>query len=338
VHIPPDVFWPTAFFGLAYPFSLIINFIFLLLWLFRWKRIVFLPLIVILAGFQQAINTFPKFRSGEQNVVNPSGEILKVMSYNVRAFNIYEWLNDPNTNKGIFNFIRSEHPDIICLQEFYTHEKSGFTAGRYKQLFGETPYHHIEYSFKSTKNTGFGIATFSKYPILNRGVIPFENSANLAIYTDILFHDDTIRIINLHLQSVNLKSNNYAFLDSLKIRYDDQQLKEFQDLSVKLKAAYVKRAEQAAKVSRIAGNSPHPVILCGDLNDTPVSYAYRKTRGKLRDAWVEAGSGLGNTYLGRFSFRIDYIFYDESLKAMEFERVKTRLSDHYPVMAKLLVP
>ena len=260
------------------------------------------------------------------------------MSYNVRAFNIYNWLTDPNTNKGIFNFIRSEHPDIICLQEFFTHEKSRLNPSRYYKLFEETPYQHVEYSYKNSSNTGFGIATFSKYRIIEKGSISFEKSANLAIFSDILFHNDTLRIVNVHLQSVNLKANNYAFLDSLKLRYDEQNFKEFQDLSLKLKAAFIKRSKQAELVSEIIKRSPHPVIICGDLNDTPVSYSYREIKGGLKDAWTEAGTGFGNTYLGKFPFRIDYIFYDKKLKAIDYERVKTRLSDHYPVMAKILVP
>jgi endonuclease/exonuclease/phosphatase family metal-dependent hydrolase len=213
--------------------------------------------------------------------------------------------------------------------------QSEFSNERFKKLFGETPYSHFEYSYRNKSERGIGLATFSRYPIVKKGTLKFENTANESMYTDIVVEGDTIRIINNHLQSVQLRANNYAFLDSLKIRYNDQNIRELHDLSSRLKQAFIKRAEQAKKVSLTIKNSPHPVIVCGDFNDTPVSYSYHKIRGKLKDAWVETGKGWGNTYSGRLPFRIDYIFYDSYFKSLEFERVKTQLSDHYPILTVL---
>jgi exonuclease III len=118
---------------------------------------------VILIGYKHINNYLPLFNRTVLNAPGNENPIeLKILSYNVRAFNLYDWLNDPNTNKGIFNFIRSEHPDVICLQEFYTSKESDFHPDKVSKLFGETPFQHIHYSFSSGKNTGYGIATFSK--------------------------------------------------------------------------------------------------------------------------------------------------------------------------------
>ncbi len=285
-------------------------------------------------GINHINNTLPNFFKGKPELENKNKPDLKILSYNVRAFNIYEWMTDPNTNKGIFNFIRSEHPDVVCIQEFFTSNKTEFSPRRYSRVFGETPYSHIEFAKRENPNTGFGIATFSKYPVVNRGTI-FKYGGNQGMYTDILFGNDTIRIINCHLQSLNLKLRNYKFLDSLRIRYDEQQIREFQDLSLRIKTAFEKRAGQADKISEAIKKSPHPVVLCGDFNDTPVSYAYQKIKGSMLDAWEVAGRGRGNTYRGRFSFRIDYILYEPYFTATDFERVKTQLSDHYPIMTIL---
>ncbi len=334
VHISPAHFWPLAFFGLAYPFLLIINIFFLLLWLIKWKRAIFIPVFALLLGITHIKNSAPNIFRKKVEFETEKDRELKVLSYNVRAFNIYEWMNDPNTNKGIFNFIRSEHPDVICLQEFFTSSRAEFSTRKYDGLFGETPYKYIEYSKSNKDNTGFGLATFSRYPIVNQGVV-FKQGGNQSIYTDILFNEDTMRIFNCHLQSVNLRLHNYEFLDSLRLPYDEQQVRELQDLSIKLKHAYIKRAEQAKKLSAEIKNSPHPVVLCGDFNDTPVSFSYRRIKGKMKDAWQMAGRGFGNTYLGRLPLRIDYIFYDNSFSAVDFERVRTQLSDHYPIIAIL---
>ncbi len=333
--ISPEKIWPLAFFGLAFPYLVAANILLLIYWTLRWKKIAFLSLIVLLAGAAYINDYFPVFVKKNKGSEIPSENNIKILSYNVRAFNIYEWLADPNTNKGIFNFIRSEHPDVICIQEFYTNNKSTLNPQNIDKLFGETPYHHIRYSISTGKNTGYGNATFSRFPIVGRGVIAFDRSRNMAIYTDIAFNNDTIRIYNNHLQSVNFHSNNYRFIDSLSLRYNEKQLRELQDISSKLKLAYIKRANQADKVSASIHHSPHPVIVCGDFNDTPVSYAYHTIRKGLDDAFIRTGSGLGNTYLGRPSFRIDYILYSDEFKAIDFEKVEAKLSDHFPIMSTL---
>jgi endonuclease/exonuclease/phosphatase family metal-dependent hydrolase len=324
-----------AFFGLAYPYFLITNLILLIYWTIRWKRTAFISGIVLIAGMGYLNDYFPVFVKKNKENNTPGGQELKILSYNVRAFNIYEWMSDPNTNKGIFNFIRSEHPDVICIQEYYSGNKSTLRPENINRIFGETPFHHVHYTIKTGNNTGYGIATFSRYPIVGRGVISFNKTNNIAIYTDIAAFGDTIRIYNNHLQSVNFRSSNYRFIDSLRLRYDERQLRELHDISLKLKLAYIKRAQQAAKVAASISHSPHPVIVCGDFNDTPVSYTYHTMSRGLNDAFVHAGHGTGNTYLGRLSFRIDYILYSDEFKAIDFEKVEARLSDHYPILSVL---
>jgi endonuclease/exonuclease/phosphatase family metal-dependent hydrolase len=334
--ISPAKIWWLAFYGLAYPYLLIINLVFFVFWLFKLKKAVLISVLAILLGLPQMNNYIPVFGKNKKRESAKDNSLeIKVLSYNVRAFNIYEWLNDPNTKKGIFNFVRSEHPDIICMQEFFTNANSNLDPERIKQIFLETPYQHISYTLKTGNGTGYGIATFSKYPIVNQGAIRFENSTNQTIFTDIVIDRDTIRVYNNHLQSVNFRSNNYSFIDSLSLKYDEKQLREFQDISSKLKRAFIKRAEQASLVSVQIKNSPYPVIVCGDFNDTPVSYTYYKMKKGLYDAFVEAGEGIGSTYFGRMSFRIDYILYSDDFKAIDFEKVETKLSDHYPIMSTL---
>lgn len=332
-HISPAVFWPFAFFGLSFPYLLAVNILFLFYWIFLWKKWVLIPLIVIILGFNHIKYTLPVFRS-KTETSQKKGNDLKVLSYNVRAFNLYDWLNDPNTNKGILNFIRSEHPDVICLQEFYSGRVLEQPSINYIRLFGEHPYKHIEYTSKE-KHSGHGIATLSKYPIVRKGVIPFKNSRNVTIYTDILFKGDTIRIYNNHLQSVRFREQNYRMLDSLKIGRNHPEMEEIKDISSKIKNAYIQRADQTDLVKAHLKNSPYPVIICGDFNDTPVSYTYNKLRKGMNDAFIKAGKGRGNTYNGKPPLRIDYILYSSEFEAISFEKVEAVLSDHFPIIAVL---
>jgi len=334
-YISPAKIWVFAFFGLAYPYILIINALFMFVWILRLKKEFLLSFIIILIGINH-LNNFIPLRLGKDSkkgYVNESSRQLKILSYNVRLFNIYEWLSDPDTNQDIFNFIRSERPDIICLQEFYSSTKSEYQPEKIKKFFSDTPYNTIHYSFKNGKNSGYGIATFSRYPIVNQGTISFPKTTNEAIFTDVVIGNDTFRIYNNHLQSIQLQRRNYNFLDTLRLRYDDEQLKEIRDISSRLKTAYILRSAQVNAISKHISSSPYPVIVCGDFNDTPVSYSYRKMRKGLKDAFISAGQGVGSTYQGIFPyFRIDYIFHDKHFKPVLFEKVEAKLSDHYPII------
>jgi endonuclease/exonuclease/phosphatase family metal-dependent hydrolase len=334
-YISPAKIWVLAFFGLAYPYILVINLLFMLIWIIWFKKEFLLSFLLILIGINHFDNFLP-LRLGKTNTkryIKENPEPFKILSYNVRLFNIYEWISDPGTNQEILNFINSERPEIICLQEFYTSTKNDYQPEKIKKFFSETPYNYIHYSFKNGINSGYGIATFSRYPIINQGIISFPKTTNEAIFTDIVIKNDTIRIYNNHLQSIQLQRRNYSFLDTIKLRYDDEQLKEIMDISSRLKTAYIKRSAQVEAISAHIKMSPFPVIVCGDFNDTPVSYSYRKMRKGLKDAFISAGQGTGSTYQGIFPyFRIDYIFHDKHFKPLLFEKVEAKLSDHYPII------
>jgi endonuclease/exonuclease/phosphatase family metal-dependent hydrolase len=333
--ISPAKIWILAFFGLAYPYILLVNIVFMIIWIIRFKKEFLISFIAILLGLNH-LNAIIPLRLGKTNTkgfIKENPLQIKVLSYNVRLFNIYEWLSDPGTNQNILNFIRSEHPDIICLQEYYTSSKKDFRPERIKKFFSETPYSYIHYSFKNGNNSGYGIATYSRYPIIKQGTINFPKTTNEAIFTDIVIGGDTVRIYNNHLQSVQLQRRNYNFLDTLRLRYDEEQIKEIKDISLRLKTAYIKRSAQVDAISTHIKTSAFPVIVCGDFNDTPVSYSYRKMRRGLKDAFISSGQGTGSTYQGIFPyFRIDYIFHDKHFKPLLFEKVESHLSDHYPIL------
>ncbi len=332
--ISPAIFWPLAFFGLIFPYLLLFNFFFLIFWLIKWNKLIFISLFTILIGFNHIFHVAPSLRL-KRNLIEKKGEDLKILSYNVRAFNLFDWINDPNTDRGIFNFIRSENPDVICLQEFYFKANSSSTDAKHPLFFKDIPYQHVRYIAQDEKNTGFGIATFSRYPIVKTGTVHFENTTNLSIYTDIQVHDDTIRIYNNHLQSLRFRKNNYRFLEKAGRGESEKNIEEIRDISSRLKDAYIKRAKQTDKIKALMNHSPYPIIVCGDFNDTPVSYTYSKMQRGLEDAFLKAGKGKGDTYMGKVSVRIDYILYSKEFEAIDFEKVEANLSDHYPIISVL---
>ncbi len=338
VFISPRHFWPLAIFGLLYPYLVLLNVVFVIFWAVALKKKFILSLVVVLLGgpfLFRNIQFLKTFRSKQTHT--EESHSFKVMSFNVRLFNLYKWIKVDNAGTEISRYISAESPDIICFQEFYTREKGSLTEKNLMKNLTPAKFKHVKYTLRKPGVSNFGIATFSRYPIVNRGEISFSNTFNQCIYSDVKIGADTIRVYNLHLQSYRLRKENYEFLDSLKFAYNARQVKGFKNFTYRIKTAYIKRSIQADAVAAHISKSPHPVIICGDFNDSPVSYAYQKISANLKDAFMESGSGTGSTYLGRLpSYRIDYILHSPAFNAFDYSIPKVGLSDHHPVVCKMI--
>jgi len=343
-HLSPEKIWLPAFIGLAYPYILLVNVFFLLGWIILKRKELLISLLAIILGWGTltdylSLRPFRFIKKGHYvNMVREQRNAdhqLKLISFNVHGFDDYLRGDNPSARAEILSFIQDEDPDVLCIQEFHSSDRGGYRERDVYDKFDHLPNRHISYP-ASAQNWGYGIATFSHYPIIQTGSVPLEYRYSLCIYSDILIDQDTFRVYNCHLQSINLDSEQYQILDSLKFRYDNQQIEEIKDISFRLRNAFIKRAAQADIIAAHLSSCPHPVIICGDFNDTPVSYTYRTIKDGLQDAFSVGGWGLGRTYNGEFpSFRIDYILHSESIEAMFFSREKVKLSDHFPIIGYL---
>jgi endonuclease/exonuclease/phosphatase family metal-dependent hydrolase len=329
-YISPETAWIFAFFGLAYPYILLVNLCFVLFWIFFRKWYFLLSLVFILAGWG-SLKKLLQLRSKKEKM-EVTGNTFRIISYNVRLFNYYLWEKDTALWPKMMEYLHNESPAVICFQEFMTLPGGNIPLSRIKQELKELPYSHVNYTHRVPGRMNFGLATFSKFPIIHKGNIKYENSLNGIIYSDMVIGTDTVRVYNCHLQSVKLKQDYNQVLDSLIFNYDQRHLKEVKAISVRLRDAYIQRAYQAEMLSRHIKTSPYPVIVCGDFNDTPFSYCYYRLSRGLRDAFVASGSGTGNTYRQNIApIRIDYILYSPSMRAYHYFSKKTDWSDHYPV-------
>jgi endonuclease/exonuclease/phosphatase family metal-dependent hydrolase len=178
------------------------------------------------------------------------------------------------------------------------------------------------------------ISTRSRHPIIRHGELRDDARRGFALWTDIRLDADTIRFINVHLQSVRL-AQEIDILDS-KLEpglYKDPEFRrDAKSLLRKLKRAFVARSHQSRELSDFIEASPYPVVISGDLNDTPASYTYRILNRSLSDAFRKSGNGAANTYSGRFpSFRIDYMMNSPVIKSYRYNIHRIRASDHYPL-------
>ncbi len=307
VYIPPGTLGRLAGYSLFIPVLIVLNFIVLLYWLFKMKRYFWLTFVVLAIGYSYIKRTY-KIHS--KKVIK--SEDVKLMSYNVRMFNKYEWSKQDSVPQKITDFVAQKSPEILCLQEF-TLDKRAFMDYRYK----------FEKLSKGTK-TGMGQAIYSKFPIVNKGSFDFKDSANNVLFADIAIDADTVRVYNLHLQSIRL---------NLKKQYFGE--KDAEHLSMKIGKVFQLQQGQVEQVLEHQSGSPYPVIIMGDFNNTAFSWIYRKLLKGKRDAFVSAGGGFSPTYQYTLPLRIDFIMVDKKFKINHFRTYDVPFSDHYPSMARI---
>jgi len=333
-HISPNILPELSFLGLAYPILIWATAGFSFLWLFtRFKYFLF-NVMIFLLGF----NHFTDYLAYNNSTSIHSTNSLKLLSYNVRIFNVYNKENKFKTRDNILNFVKKEDADIYCFQEFY-HQQSPSKFKTRDTLLSilKTKNYHERYTHELTGKRFFGLATFTSFPILYKGGISFENDIkNYCIYTDILKGRDTIRVFNAHIGSIRLTQNDKNIFDHIKSETIDENEKQIKGIVGRLKIAFVKRAVQIEKIMAEVKKSPYPTILCGDFNDTPVSYCYKQITNQLNDAFKQTGNGTGKTYIGKIpSNRIDYIFHSDNIIPYEFKVHDVDFSDHKPISSYL---
>ena len=328
IYINPSKFWPAPFLGLMYPYILLINIIFVFYWAFSWNKYILISLFVIILGWKH-IKTNYRYKSSKKTELVKNG--LKILSYNIQMKDLSKNYLKDEDKSNIIKLIENESPDVICFQEmFCTYGKPIIVPVPLQKEF-RLENCNIQ---RGNKYTNYGIGILSKYKSIDKGTIRFNNSTNFCMYNDIVVNGDTVRIYNAHLQSVGFMQHDFVMIDSLAEINNNNRLRHAQNISHKLKDAYIKRSEQVNILEKHIKNCRYKVIVCGDFNDTPVSYTYNVMQNILKDAYKEAGNGSGNTYIGKIpSYRIDYIFYDERIETAVFRRPKIKSSDHFPVTA-----
>jgi endonuclease/exonuclease/phosphatase family metal-dependent hydrolase len=323
--VSPEKIWWFTFFGLFYNHILVINLIFIVLWLFtKKKKRVFISLLPVLVGFNMIGRSFQLFAGKSPETENK----IKIATYNVAFFH-----GRNNHEVNLFDFFKNSEVDIICMQEFAAQQDS-------IAKWLDKPYFHIEQPGKWAQ----GIATYSKYPVIGNRLVYHDSTLNAAMYSDIVIRADTVRVFNIHLRTSGLRAAYDGFrrrkegkqlFDALKEEYRHTSIEETgSEIALNVAA----RSKQADQIAQYIAASPYPVIICGDFNDTPASYPYQKIRGGNKDAFVESGKGRGVTYNIRtlLAQRIDFILHSPAYRAFNFEVPHVLYSDHYPVMCDLI--
>lgn len=317
--------------GYVYPILLLVNAAFCIMWLFwRWKN-VFLPLAVIVAGWDYVPRLI-----GTSSCREADGQSLKLISCNVKMFR-HKAADDKafiqENIDSLLALVRRENPDIVCLQEYVSLKKTHSSVHRMlKDSLG------FRYHTCSFENEGYlgGNAVYSKKPITRSGrLFPLEEENYSPAFADIRFGKGSLRLINVHLTSYQLAEEEKHDVAAIaKGRMPDKQT--LRGVVSKLLSANRKRAAETDRLTAILRENDKNCILVGDMNSTPYSYTYRELAKLMKDSFRGAGRGLGGTYNGPLpSFRIDYVFHSEGLRTLCHRVGDCDFSDHRPVIVQL---
>lgn len=313
--------------GLVFPVFLLLNFCFLVFWIcFKWRGV-----IIPVAGF--LLCYFPMRTYIPFNVSSdaPTGSI-KVLSYNVWCFAGGE--RNADGKNPILEYIREQNADIVCLQEA--------NAGELGKARLDAVMDSI-YQYKDTAMSSPGgdcIALYSKFPILSRERIHYKSKGNLSMAYGVKIGNDTVLVVNNHLETTGLSNEERSqFKTMLKGEMKSKSAEHTSKLLVeKLGEASVKRAPEAEAVERyLSMHEGRSIILCGDFNDSPISYVHRVIAKNLIDCYVESGNGPGISYHhSGFYVRIDNIMCSEDWRPYNCKvDDKIKDSDHYPISCLL---
>ena len=306
-YISPKTIPAVAVFSLFVPLLVVLNFSFFIYWLLKIHKNALLSLLVLIIG---SFTSPPLLKFSNKEIILNND--LKVMSYNVRLFNHYKHLDDVTSEQKIYKFINKEDPDIIAIQEFY----------QSKLLNILLPNKYIK---TKVKNDKFGLAIYSKYPIIKAGSLNFKNSANNTIYVDIVKKKDTIRVYNVHLESlkVNPEKENFGEKDSER-------------LFKRLANGFKKQVNQTELILQHENSWKGKKVICGDFNNTAYSWVYQKLSKNKKDAFLEAGIGIGKSFRYIYPMRIDFILIDKNATVNQYKTYNDiKLSDHYPIMSRI---
>ena len=309
--LAPKLFPFLSVVTLVLPSLLLVNILFLFYWLLQFKKQVLLSFLVLISGIT-FLTKFYKFSGRE---FEKEEEDFVLMTYNVRLFNLFEWIPDADVPEKIKEFIDLQDPDVLCLQEYSKNTKLTFPQYKYKFVTSHG------------KKIKTGQAIYSKFRIIDNGEINLPNSNNNVVYVDLLKGRDTIRVYSMHLQSVNISPDIHEKIDEAKSK----------KILNRLSKAFREQQLQSELIQSHMGDASYSKIICGDMNNSAFSYVYRNIRGDLKDAFVEAGKGFGATYdFPYYPARIDYVFVDARMEVRSFKTHSNFInSDHYPIVTRL---
>lgn len=352
-HVDPRTFHYISFLGIGYHIILVVVLCWLLaLIILRNWKLVAVTVVGLLITYEPMTRYFPLNVFGSKlqtTVIGQDGiktdieaiDTLSLLTYNTCALGQVH-LTKIKEEIPILDVIRKCNADIVCLQEYaFTLSKGGHTQEQIRKSLADL-YPYYDY-MPNYRRKAMGIALFSKYPIKKMTRIDKSKKNYVSsMYYELEIKKRRVVLVNNHLQSNMIEKRDRVLYGEMVEHFETDSLERIRTGMLRsLGKGYKGRARQANMIKDFVSEQKDgrdlPVIICGDFNDTPISYCYRTMRGDLHDAWQEAGTGSGVTYnQHHFWFRIDHVLLSSHFKAIDIRVLdQYKYSDHYPVLTKI---
>ena len=339
-YLNPKYFWWLSLLSFGSFFLFLILLAAILFWLFLKPRYAFISMVAILVCWGPIKHLF-QIKMTPNFVMKKHPAHIRMMSWNVEHFDILEHKTHPERKQEMIDIINTHQPDIACFQEMVGSDSIPGAINSIPDFMSSLGMRDYHYSYNKKLDFDgqhrFGIIIFSKYPIISKHTLSYAPNDYNSIfqYADIVKGEDTFRVFNIHLQSLRFTENDREYINNPTLD-EKRDLKESMSVLKKLKEGFLRRGVQSNRIKKAMYESPYPVILAGDFNDVPNSYAYNTLGKNMRNAFAEKGTGIGRTYSGISpTLRIDNIFVDKRFSVAQYVRIMRKLSDHYPILADL---
>lgn len=337
-YLDPQSWWFISFLGIIFPFLLLVVFGFLVWWLFVKRKYAWISGVAMILGFK-SISVFFAVNIPRSFKKEKKPESIRVATWNVARFIEMKQNNNRGSQirRKMLDEIRSQNADIVCLQEFFhSYDSAWYHNLDYMRDSLNYPYYF--YSHDADGDNHFtGSVIFSRYPIIDSGLIryPRPTLPEALMHADIRLKNRIIRVYTTHLQSLQLGKSDYERIERIK-GVEEGLVSNSKTIFSKLKKGVTNRKIQTDIIRQVLGDSPYPVIFCGDLNDIPNSYTYFQIKGDMQDAFLKRGFGIGRTFTAISpTLRIDYIFADRRFRIHQFRRIAKNYSDHYMLVSDI---
>lgn len=311
----------VMFFGLYFLPLILLNLLFLLVAIFRHPRALLIPLLALLP-FLLLADRFVKFGRNEVEIESAP---VKILTYNLGRYSAGgRHISPEQAMAGIRKVLTEQDADIVCLQEVAVTD-----TNELRSCLPDYPF-QARHLFPGKR--WFGNVTLSRFPIVDESSLTFPESRNLSLVTDIDARGRIIRVYNCHLESYSISFTSLVKRLFNKETFTDEVIQ----VHGRLREATRRRSAQVAALLESEAHSAYPAFLCGDFNDSPLSYTYQQLTRTQKDSYVEAGSGMGGSYVMLWPLlRIDYILLPQDYTAADHQTLRVRWSDHYPVMTNI---
>jgi endonuclease/exonuclease/phosphatase family metal-dependent hydrolase len=336
----PEKYWFIGLLTLANFYFLLLLLGFFFFWLLAKPKMIFISLAAMVLAWSP-LRQLVKLRLNTGFELKKEKSHLRVMSWNIEHFEIASYKKNPEKKQQMLQLVNAYSPDVACFQEMVGNENNPAAINYLPDIAAtlNMPFYFYAYNPKLSydKNHQFGILIFSKYPFIKKEMISRKpnNYNSIFQYVDIAIGRDTVRIFNLHLQSLQFSNEDLKYLEEPSID-NESSFKNSKNIISKFKTGFAKRRLQSIRVKEEMNKSPFPLVVCGDFNDVPNSFAYHHIGSGLQNGFATAGTGIGRTYSHIApTLRIDNIFVDQRFTIHQFTRDGKKISDHFPIIADL---